>query len=492
MKKYLSLLLMLALCLCMGSAVAEPGSDVLRAVSALTSESFNPLVYGNGDKMVLHSLYDYAFKFNNDGTVTNMLAESFEQDGLVITLKLREDAAFTSGNPVKASDLVFSHDTIVLDPTLAYNMTLWCAEMEAVDDYTVKITLANTYCNWQIFMAELLPVVEEASYDPEANDYTKVAPVGSGAYTLVGQDAAGTVTLVANENYWGGTPAWKNVEIVANMDDDTSVIALQTGEVDLKGMMGLDAYRQAAADENLVAVSFDGWQQYGMMTFVGDQAFRQAVFHGIDREAILEMCNDGNGAASTNIFAEKIMGDYKDAAPFVGFDAELAAECLAQSETDLSQTFTIEVFDADSAAVAQCVQMDLMMLGINVEVAQEDSNVWFDNLMAGTMAFGIAALGTDMMCTEDLITMFDSENGGYPFPCEGELLELLRTAPFTDDDEERVAGITRALELCGEECFWVPLYDSPAYMAHTARVGNVNDCGAATYVYYFGDMTRED
>lgn len=505
MKKALSLLLALVMCFGLLSACSNSTGEqtqnpsastsggeqntTLRALTLISSETFNPLVNGNGDKPVYHALFDCLFRFDNDGNVVPMLVDTYEVDGLEATLHLRQDVTFSSGNPLTADDVIFSYNTVLEDPTLRYNMTIFSTGMEKVDDYTVVIHLVNSYCKWQNILAELLYIIEEESYDPSA-DYSSTAPVGSGPYTLESVDASRKVTLKAREDYWNGAPEFKTVEVSAGVEDSTALISLQTGEVDLVAQMGLASYTQAQQDKNLTCVAFDGWSTMGMMVQMGDDAFRQAVFHAINRDTIIQICNDGNGTPSTNFFSPKVMGDYADKAPFVGYDVELAKECLANTTVDLSQTYEIQVFDATSQSVAQCVQSDLAAIGIKVEVSYVDTNVFFDNLYSGNMQMGITAMATNMVSVEDMMTMFDPD-AGYPFNISDELIEKIQTAPYIQDDAEREAAMIDLLNALNEACPWVPLYDSPYYCVYNNRVGNVLDCCCATYAYYFGDMTIE-
>lgn len=471
------------------ASAEQAGADTTLRVSAIIApEMFSPVIYGNSDKAVMHAMYDCLLRFDNDGNVIPMLAESYEQDGLDVTFHLRE-AYFSSGNRVTADDVVFSFNKIMEDPTMSFNMSTWASGCEAVDESTVVYHLANNYCKWENFAAEFTYVVEAASYDDE-NAYTDQAPVGSGAYTFVSRDASGLVTLAANENYWAGAPEYKTVEVYGPMDDSTALIALQTGELDLKTQVGRTAYSQALDQEGLTAVSFDSWSSNFFLVPIGDAAFRQAIFHGINRQTILDICNDGNGTPCEDMFSLKVMGDYAGAAPFTGYDLEMAQAALAETSVDLSQTFTIEVFDNDSAAIAQCIQGDLMMLGINTQVAQEDSNTWFENLMSGNMQMGISVFGTDMVGVEDMLSMLDP-NSGYSFNISEELIAAAQEAPAITDDEERKAAVIDVLNQMAVECPWVPLYDTPMYMVYADRVGNVLDSSAATCVYYFGDMTIE-
>ena len=463
----------------------------LRSLSVITAETFNPLVYGTTDKPINHALFDCLFKFDNDGNVVGMLAESWEEDGLEVTIHLREDVYFTDGNPLTADDVIFSYETTLEDPTLMYNMTMFSTGMEKVDDYTVRLYLVNTYCKWENFLAELLYIIEEDTYDPDA-DYTTTAPVGSGPYTLESVDAARTVTLTANEDYWGGAPEFKTVVVSSGLEDSTALIALQTGEIDLVTQIGLSAYSQAQEDENLTCVAFDSWSTMGLMIMVGDDAFREAIFHAIDRETIIAICNDGNGSPSTEYFSEKVMAEYVGVAPFTGYDVDLALECLAETSVDLSQTFEIQVFESTSADVAQCIISDLAAIGITAVVSTVDSNTWFENLTGGNMQMSITSMATDMVGLEDMVIMFDTESGGYPFSLSDEVLEMIRTAPYIEDDDERYAAMQELMEALNEACPWVPLYDTTFFTVYNSRVGGVNDCSPATYVYYFGDMTIEN
>ena len=490
MKKVLSMLLAVVMVLALAAPCFAAEADrTLRVEAIFTSEWFNPLVYGNTDKVVMHALFDTLTKFDNDGNVIPGLAKSWEKDGNKVTFHLNE-AYFTDGNRVKASDVVFSFNTILQDTQLKYNMTMWAAGCEAVDDETVVFTLTNSYCRYENFLAELLYVVEEEGYDPDT-DWASQPPVGSGPYIFEGQDNARTVKLTANPNYWNGEPAIKNVEVVACIDDATALIALQTGELDIASQIGKAAYAQTATMDGVTDVSFNGWQNSGLFDFVDDVNFRQAVFHAINRDTLVAICLDGNGAPCQDLFAAKVSGKYAGAVSFTGYDLDLAKEEIAKSEADLSRVYTIEVYDADSAAAAQCIQADLAVIGIQTEIVEEEVGTWFDNLMAGNMDFSIAAMGTDMVGTEDMLSIYNP-NGGYPLPVSDELVQMVKNAPTIADDDERYAEVVKTIELAVEEAAWVPLFDAPMYYAYNSSVKGTVDVTAATCVMYVGDMSFAD
>ena len=153
--------------------------------------------------------------------------------------------------------------------------------------------------------------------------------------------------------------------------------------------------------------------------------------------------------------------------------------------------YTIEVYDADSAAAAQCIQADLAVIGIQTEIVEEEVGTWFDNLMAGNMDFSIVAMGTDMVGTEDMLSIYDP-NAGYPLPVSDELVQMVKNAPTIADDDERYAEVVKTIELAVEEAAWVPLFDAPMYYAYNSSLKGTVDVTAATCVMYVGDMSFAD
>ena len=59
--------------------------------------------------------------------------------------------------------------------------------------------------------------------------------------------------------------------------------------------------------DNVTGVAFNGWQNSGLMVMAGDVQFRQAVFHAINRDTLVAICLNGNGAPCQDMYAAKVM-----------------------------------------------------------------------------------------------------------------------------------------------------------------------------------------
>lgn len=476
-----------------GSGAATGGielTDTFTMISVAGNDSFDPIVGTGSDKVTMHSCFDNLFMFDGDGNVEPMLAEDYDQDGNTVTVTLR-DAKFTDGSPVTADDVVFSWDTLAADPQQGPYMSNYISGVEKVDDKTVTVGVVRDDTSWLNILAETLYVVQASTYDAEANDYAAQPPVGSGAYIFESVDEARTVTLKANEDYWGGAPTFKTVVIQAPVDSSTSLIALQNGEVNCVSMMDATAVETAREDANLNVVEFEAWGQQMLCMLIGDQPFRSAIFHAINRQNIVDIVTGGSAEPAKQFFAKKLLGeDYDGVVTFDGYDVELAKEEIAKTEMDLSQTYTLTATDEAGEQVAQCIQQDLAAIGVNVEVASVDVNTWSSQITDQTLQLFINALGTDMLAADSFIQLLLGDTSVYYFPISDEMKAKVAEMNAIPSVVERHDLVVELLNDMQVECPIVPLYDTISYDVYTKGIEGYLPSSAGTYVYYLGKLTK--
>ncbi len=227
-KKFLSLflafLLLLGISGC-GSKTNNPikTDSVVIAVDS-EPETLDPTQgWGHGNSPIVQSTL---VKYTADLNFENDLASGYElsSDGLTWTFTLRDDAYFTDGEKVKASDVAFTLETAKAAQS-AVDLT-YMESASAKDDATVVIKLSKPT---SIFLNTLASVgiVPEHAY---GEDYGR-NPIGSGPYKLVEWKEQEQLLFTANENYYGKAPAIKNVTVVF-MSEDAALAAVQAGEVD--------------------------------------------------------------------------------------------------------------------------------------------------------------------------------------------------------------------------------------------------------------------
>ena len=306
-KKFLSLFLAFLLLLgtsgC-GSKTDNPikTDSVVIAVGS-EPETLDPTQgWGHGNSPIVQStLVNYTADLNFE----NDLASGYElsADGLTWIFTLRNDAYFTDGEKVKASDVAFTLETAKAAQS-AVDLT-YMESVSAKDDATVVIKLSKPT---SIFLNTLASVgiVPEHAY---GEDYGR-NPIGSGPYKLVEWKEQEQLLFTANENYYGKAPAIKNVTVVF-MSEDAALAAVQAGEVDAAysdatlGITKVSGYHvEAITSADNRGFTLPMLPDEGKTTESGAKIgnnvtcnleIRQAIAYAIDRRQIADTVLNGFG-----------------------------------------------------------------------------------------------------------------------------------------------------------------------------------------------------
>ena len=214
-----------------GQAARGEGRSVVIAMGP-TSEpeaGFDP-AYGWGAGEHVHEplIQSTLTVTNADLTIGYDLATdcAVSEDGLTWTVKIRDDAVFTDGEPLTASDVAFTYNTVKAESSV--NDFTMLDHAEAADDTTVLFHMTRPFSVWPYTMA-VTGILPEHAYDSATYGSD---PIGSGRYMLKQWDRGQQVILEANPDYYGEAPEMEQVTILF-MEEDAAFLAVQAGEVDV-------------------------------------------------------------------------------------------------------------------------------------------------------------------------------------------------------------------------------------------------------------------
>ena len=305
MKTVQMISLLLALLLAFALPAFAEGEAPVRdtVVVAIESEpsTLDPTQgWGHGSTPLVQSTL---IRYNYDMSFVNDLATDYTVDdtGTVWTFTLRDDAFFTDGEPVKASDVVFTFET-ARAAQASIDLT-FMDKAEAPDDHTVVFTLSHPTSVFLNTVASV-GIVPEHAYGP---DYG-TNPIGSGPWKFVQWNPQEQLILEANEDYYGEVPAIKNAVIVF-MDEDAAFAAVKAGEVDVALTAATLATAEIPGYALKVVSSVDNrgftlplLPDEGKLTESGypignnvtcNHEIRQAIAYAIDRELVAEVALNG-------------------------------------------------------------------------------------------------------------------------------------------------------------------------------------------------------
>jgi peptide/nickel transport system substrate-binding protein len=351
-------------------------------------------------------------------------AESWttSEDGLTWTFKIRPDMQWSDGEPADATDAAFTFNYLIDsigDPNevgQGYNTTFWWKDADGksnIESATAPDPLTlivKTRTPLGIFLYNnffVLPehIWKDVSYEEAMTTFQAEPPiVGSGPFILTEWVHGQSQRLVRNEHYWGGRPAIDEILVVYYQTQDAVVSALKAGEIDLAWGLPAAQLDTLAADASLETISAaTTWYTYlalntrgtagGSSTDAGaDPAFRDAISHAIDRQAIVDRVYNGNAQVGVGLVAPLDATYYTGMPDLIRpFDIELAKQKLDAAGYALGSdgarldkagkplNLKLVVWpDADTVTAGQFVAEWLGQLGIEVTPVSLEIGAYFD------------------------------------------------------------------------------------------------------------------
>ena len=382
---------------------------------AITTESHNPYL---GDSSA--SKYGYAKVIfeplalvnpTGDLSTTPWLAESVEwnDDYTELTVVPRSGVKWSDGEDFTGEDIVFTFDQY-LSGKLADSSGLHY-EGSTVDGDKITLKFADSKFTAQsrVLHTPIVPKhIWENIEDPNTDPLTgEGLAVGTGPYVLDNWTTE-SVTLKANEDYWGGELAVPELHYVSYGDNAALTTALASGEADWAQAF-LPQIKESYLDvdpDNKFLVSPTagaGTLFMNMQTKpFNNPALREALAWTIDRQAYVDIAREGASEAVWNVtglgtlLEDEIVPEYKDVNYSV--DVDKAKDILTDAgytwESDKlidpdgeAVSFSISVpagwsdWNTEQALIAE--ELD-EALGIEVKVDQPDWGGWDAARQEGT------------------------------------------------------------------------------------------------------------
>ncbi|MEK7652466.1 MAG: ABC transporter substrate-binding protein [Patescibacteria group bacterium] len=184
----------------------------------------NPvLAISDADRDLSILVYSGLMKATPDGRIIKDIAKSYEisEDGLTYTFKIRDDAVFHDGEPVRADDILFtiqkSQDSVIKSPKRA----AWDGvQVEKIGEKEVRFILKQPYSPFlENTTLGILPKHIWSTIDSEQFVFSRfnIEPIGSGPYKIksIKSDSAGIseyYILEPFDNYSLGKPFISEIE----------------------------------------------------------------------------------------------------------------------------------------------------------------------------------------------------------------------------------------------------------------------------------------
>ncbi len=346
-----------------------PGLDPTTAPAAAIGE------------VVHYNILEGLTKVNVDGSVTPLLAESWEAspDGRSYSFKLKRGIKFQDGEPFDAAAVKFSFERAKAEGSTNKAKKAVFDNISSIatpDAHTVILVLNNADGTLPFRLGENTAVI----LSPKSAATTAAKPVGTGPYVFDSWQKGSAITLSKWPGYRNaGTVKINKVSFRFINDPSAQTAALLAGDIDGMPRFNRDA-RQFQADKRFT-VELGDTAGKGIMAInnkkppLDDVRVRRALMHAIDRKAFIDGAIDGLGKPIGSHFAPTDAG-YVDLTKVYPYDPEKAKALLKEAgvATPLNLTLTLPppqyARKGGEIVAAQLAKVGVMAKIENVEWAQ--------------------------------------------------------------------------------------------------------------------------
>ncbi len=360
----------------------------------------------------------YLYRYDPQGDYVPDLATDFpefSEDGLTMTVTLREGLVYSDGTPVVAQDAVVTLERARDEGPFGAQMASF-AGAEAVDDLTIVYTLNEPFSclNNQIVCSENMPLHphEQVLADPEGY-FAK--PVSATQY-VVSDWVPGSPTMVleANPTYWAGEAVIKKLTLASATDPISRLLQVTTGAA----AMGFDIPASVRADlpDDVIQIvhPIGGTFWFVIRSDVegplGDVRVRKALCLAMDRDAINERAFLGTAEPGGSILSRyRSEWEYEDIVPLErdvdGALALLAEAGYADGFSTPLQTMGARPGWTDASTILAENWADI---GVTAEVQPLEDAIIIDNII--NRAYDAMWIGSGGPNFSTLRTLFYPDN----------------------------------------------------------------------------------
>ncbi|MGD6817639.1 peptide ABC transporter substrate-binding protein [Metabacillus sp. 84] len=525
-----------------GENTEKPAADVPQEITVLETSAIPSLDSALAEDTIslsmLNNVGEGLYRTDKDQQTVDGVAKGdpeWNEDDTVATVKLNENAKWSNGDQIKASDFVFAWQRAINPETKSpygpYMMSgkiknaaeIAAGEMKpeelgikAIDDTTLEITLVKPIAFFKSLMAF-------ATFYPQNEKFVteKGKEYGMNADNLVfngpfvmsdwGGNTKEKWTMEKNDNYWDKdnvTLTKINFNVVK--DSATAANLFDSGEADVTGKLSSDVVPQYEGDENLVK-----WLEptiFWLKLNQKDEALanvniRKAIAQGFNKEDLAaSILNNGSVPANYAVPKEFVKHpdtgeDFREAnGDMLTYNLEEAQKAWEQGLKEIGKKeVTLDYIggDTDSAKKTDAYmknQLEKNLPGLKINLKSVPFSVRLD--LDTKMEYDIQFAGwgpdyADAISFSDLwITDGGSNRMAYSNPEYDKLLKQA-TGELAAEPGKRFEALQAAEKVLMDDAGLAPVYQRAANVLVAPKVdGFVYHLNGPEYSYKWIKVTE--
>jgi peptide/nickel transport system substrate-binding protein len=439
---------------------------------------------------ICRNIYDTLVQYKPDSTeIVPGLAESWQRtdDGLEITFKLRKGVVFHDGTPLTAQDVKTNYQR-QRDPehalrspgdTFFYWSDTWgdrIENIEVLDEHTIRFRFNEPIAPlMQNFAMPFFGIASPRAMEIHGSDYFR-HPVGTGPYKFESWLPGERLTLAANERAWHGKPAVERVIFLPIVDSTARALRLRKGSVHIATALSPQGVESLREQPSVRVVEQPGLNVAFLalnnrVEKLSDPLVRQAIWHGVDRAALVRGLYYGSGDVTDTALPKGVWG--RKESETRSYDPSKGRELMEKAGYTKDSPMVVSLwymavprsYLPEPKATAEAVARMLEDVNIQVELEPVDWGVYLDRVGRGEHEMALAGWIGDHGDPDNYFSfIFGSANiddviGGTNvlFYSNPDVDRLIASARKEIDQQKRVEAYAKIQDEIYEDAPWLPL-----------------------------------
>lgn len=476
-----------SLCLAMVTSAAaseiKPGGTMMVALPGDPEVLNSSITTDIASSNLSGQVYSTIVRLDNDGVVQPYLAKSWEiaPDGLTYTFRLFDTITWHDGKPFTAEDVAWSLWNVNKKYNGPASGLLESVEsIQAVDKFTVVFKLKYPYPPLLRGLAyfnssNILPKhIFDNGEDPRKNP-ANVKPIGTGPFMFKEYRKGSHIVFERNPKFHlKGQPHLDRLVFQIIPNEAARAIALEKGDIDfipyyatsLSEVDRLKSNRKVtiAIAKRMIAGEYMAFLNTRNAP-LDKKEVRQALYHALDREELLQKAGFGYGKVSAGPISSEQLMFYTDKGRAYGYDPALAEKMLDRAgypRKPDGKRFALRIsFDQKEGPMnnaARLMRAQLARIGVDLTIMGMDTGAWRDtafknwdyDITMGSFSTGPdPAIGIERLYVCRTIERLMGRNiSGY---CNPTLDDILGRAAKESDESKRIALYHQATMILTED-----------------------------------------
>jgi len=315
----------------------------------------------------------------------------FADDYSSATVKLYDYVYDSSGKHITSDDVIYSYNTVINLKTWT-NVTSNIDKVEAIDDYTVKISVVTPRLNSLEDILSQIFIVSKDSYNPTT---AATKPIATGPYTVNNYIAGTQLVLDKQENYWQkpdlihplNIANAKRIVFKIILETAQMAIALETGDIDIAASINpdelvyfVDKNGNTLPDYTVNSINTNLFNNMAFNMAPGSRVsanlkLRQAILYAIDSKALVQGVL-GSAGSVVKSWGCNVYPDYNpkwDSEDYYDFDLEKAKALIKDSGYNGESIRIMCENNAQRSKAAQLIQGFLLEIGVKTDILIYDA-----------------------------------------------------------------------------------------------------------------------